>query len=363
MGDVPGALSAYSRATEAGEEPRDLRAVLRYAEQLETRGERAAAEPAFKRATESGEPDVGAAAWRGVASRLIERGELNQGLAALEAIIAIGDPNETPRALRNLGTLKEDALGDMEGARLAYEAAIAHDHPLHSPGARVNLAQLLEKQGDVASASLLFREVIDSGHPVESGRARTLLGYLLDDQGDETQALSCFEAEMAANEDDEWGQRAALGAGGIYLRRGELDRAAKAFLIASRIEEPDTAATAAFLCGEAERQRGNDHAALDAYVKAVSSPRSAGARFAAAKQAGVILFSREDHAGARDLFSLAEQTEDPEERARGACLLGLSERALGNRGPAIAAFERAMSTPGAPPDIREMAQQSLLELR
>jgi len=117
-----------------------------------------------------------AEAARDRAADLIHRGRYDEGLTALNAVVATGDPDEAPRALRNIGVLKEDVHGDAEGARSAFEAAIAWNHPLHSQGARVNLAQLLEKEGDRAGAALLFREVIDSDHPVESPRARTLLG-------------------------------------------------------------------------------------------------------------------------------------------------------------------------------------------
>src|ERR1700735_1750396 len=169
-GDIAAALSAYSEATDAGEQPQQLRAVLRHAEQLERRGMHEAAEAAYKLASESDEPDVKAAAWRGIASYLITSGALQEGLAALQVIVETGDPEETPRAYRNIGTFREDALDDPGGARAAYEAAIACDHPLHSQGARVNLAQLLDKQGDQAAAGELLRQVIDSGHPVERGR-------------------------------------------------------------------------------------------------------------------------------------------------------------------------------------------------
>jgi tetratricopeptide (TPR) repeat protein len=84
-------------------------------------------------------------------------------------------------------------------------------------------------------------------------------------------------------------------------------------------------------------------------------------RFAAAKQAGAILLGRYDYAAARNLLVLAVQANDPEEHARGWCLLGMCERALGNRDEAITAFRHA-TAPGAPQDIRRMAAHALAEL-
>lgn len=366
LGNVEGAISAHGGATDAGEEPLELRAVLRYAEQLERRGEHEAANAAFKQAAECPEPDVKAAAWRGIASYLFAHGQVDDGLAALEVIVDTGDPEESPRALRNIGTFKEDALGDLDGARAAYEAAIASDHPLHSQGARVNLAQLLDRQGDRATAAQLFRQVIGSGHPVEVNRARVLLGLMLDDQGDETHAVECFEAAMA-EADTEWGQRAAFNAGGVYLRRDELDDAARAFAIAERTVDRREAAMAAFLHGKVEKGRGNEQAALEAYERAIrvdgledASARQA--RLASAKEAGVIFFKREDLTTARELFAVATGTDDGEQRARASCLLAMCERQLGNRAAAVTAFEAVLSMPGAPQEVLDLAHRSLMEL-
>lgn len=302
------------------------------------------------------------------AADLIQRGMYDEGLVALEAVVATGDPDEVPRALRNIGVLKEDILGDVEGARSAFEAAIAWNHPLQSQGARVNLAQLLEKEGDRAGAALLFREVIDSGHPVESARARTLLGFLLEGEGEDDQALAWFESAMAAGAEHEWAQRGAFAAGGIHLRRGEFDRAAAAFRLAELLPEPDNAAMARYLRGDAERHGGDEEAALDTYEATVATavhgtPMARQVRAAAAKQAGLIRFQRQDTAGARPLLIIASEADDPEECARGSVMLGICERQLGDPGAAAAAFERAASIAGAPEEVRESARRLLSELR
>jgi len=247
---------------------------------------------------------------------------------------------------------------------VAYRAAIEHDHPLHSQGARVNLAQLHDKEGDHAGAARLFREVIDSGHPAEAPRARVLLGLMLQEQGHVAEALEWLESAID-DEDSEWTQRAAFNAGAIYLmQREEFDRAAEAFRIAERIDEVTESLHASFFRGEAESRRGNEEGALAAYLRIVEADGAAGpVRFAAAKRAGVILLRREEYAGARGLLTVAAEAEDPEERGRGLLLLGTCERSLGNRPAAIAAFQQAASIPGGPEDILGLAQQALWELR
>ena len=98
-GDVQAAIAAYSQATDAGEQPQQLRAALRHAEQLELRGMHEAAEAAYKLAGESDEADVKAAAWRGIASYLMMRGAMSEGLAALQTIVETRNPRgDAPRA-------------------------------------------------------------------------------------------------------------------------------------------------------------------------------------------------------------------------------------------------------------------------
>ncbi|HUA74710.1 MAG TPA: tetratricopeptide repeat protein [Solirubrobacteraceae bacterium] len=345
----------------------DLLSVLRDAESQERHGAHEAAEAGFRRAAESADPAVKAAALRGVASYLVLRGSNQEGLETLRRIVETGDPQETARALRNIGTLLEDHFGDPAGARAAYEQAIACDHPLHSQGARVNLAQLLEREGDLDGAARLLVETIDSGHPVESNRARVLLGFLLEGAGDNAGALQCFEEAMR-EPDSEWGQRGAFQAGAIYLAKlGDPGRACDAFSVAARLPEPNFAVTAMFLLGEAERERNNEDGAIEAYGRAVSlegvsTPNGRSALFAAAKQAGSLCLQRHDLDSARAYLTRAASADDGEERARAACLLGLCEREAGNYVAAREAFGDSLSNPGAPPEIVEIAQNALREL-
>lgn len=363
LGDLRGASAAYAAAMESGEEPVAPLAILRCAEFLEARQDSAAAEEMFQRIGDVRDPAIRAGAWRGIARYRGDRGDAEGAVEALSVVTETGDADEAPRAWRNIGVYRED-LGDIAGARLAYGTAIELDHPKHSQGARVNLAQLLDREGDHAQAEGLFREAAESGHPEEGPRARVLLGQMLEEQGDVDRALSWFESAIDDGE-GEWAQRAALNAGGIYLmKRGDYDRAVDAFRIAERIEEPQQSLMASYLRGEAERQRDDEHQALDAYLHVVgASDDGAGpVRYAAAKRSGVILIHRKDYGRARELLVVAAGTDDPAERARALLLLGSCERSLGDRDAAVAVFRQTVAIEGVPGDVRELAMRSLSEL-
>jgi len=95
VGDLPGATAAYLTAIEAGEEPVDPLAVLRWAEILESRNE-PAAEAVFRRLAEEWDPAIRAGAWRGISRYRMDRGEVEAALEALQVIVETGDPTETP---------------------------------------------------------------------------------------------------------------------------------------------------------------------------------------------------------------------------------------------------------------------------
>jgi tetratricopeptide (TPR) repeat protein len=229
------------------------------------------------------------------------------------------------------------------------------------PGCDRRLAQLFDRQGNHADAERLFREAIASGHPVEAPRARVLLGMMVEEQGDVGSALQWYLSAIG-DEGFEWTQRAAFCAGGVYLMQlGDLRRAADLFRIAEQLDDPVQATNAAFLRADAERQSGDQATALGLYLRVVDTGVPGPAQVAAAKQTGAILLGRNDYAGARDLLVLATRADDPEERARGWCLLGMCERSLGDRDGARATFRQA-TAPGAPEDIRRTAMRSLAEL-
>lgn len=363
-GDRQGALAAYACAYESGEAPAQPRAVLRQAEMLDARGHADAAERGYHSACDAPEADVAAAAWHNLYRYAEMRGDTDGSLEALEAVIATGDPEETPRAYRNLGTFLEDHLNNTEGARQAYQAAIDTQHPGHSQGARVNLGQLLQGEGRHQDAAALFSQAIDSGHPVEAARAQYLLAELRLANGQAAEALELFESAMRSG-NEEWGARAALEAGGMYLLQLEQpDRAVEALVQAECIPDPEPAQLAAMFRGMAEQARGDVAEAEAAFRRAlqmlpgqVTQPGCL-----AAKNLGTMYLQRNDPEAAREPLTLAARTEDPEERARALLLLGLCEIQAGRPMDARQAFEQAANVRGAPPDVQAMARQHLANL-
>lgn len=254
-GEVRAALGAYEAAFDSGVRPQALRAVLRRAEVAERRGAPGAGED-FLAASASPDADVRAQAWRGVASERIGRGDVHGGLAALEAVVATNDPDEMPRALRNIGVVREDHLGDLAGARTAFEAAAAHDHPHHSDGARVNLAQMLDRQGDHATAAALLRRVLGSANATEAARAGVLLGIMHQEQSDLDEALRLWES-VAAGPPGEWAARACTNIAGVRFDRGDTAAALPLFRRGTALPDPAEAAVPHVLTGLCEVRLGN----------------------------------------------------------------------------------------------------------
>lgn len=364
MGDWDGAVAAYAEAFRAGESPGEPRAVLRHGEALEAGGQVEAAERAFWRASSAAEPDVAAAAWHNLYRYAARRGDVAACEQALEAVIATGDPDEVPRAYRNLGTLLEDERQDVERAHRAYEMAINSGHPLHSKGARVNLGQLLEREGRAPDAAELYRAVAASGHPVEGPRAQFLLGLLLISQGDDADALALFESAMQGG-NEEWAARSALEAGQMYLLQlGDPQHAAETLQLAESIPDVEPAQLAAMFGGMAAQQLGRETDAEAAYRRALEllPGQPTGGGCLAAKHLGTMYLQRGELTAAREFLSLAVRSEDPESRARGLLLLGLCEIQAGAPRAAAEAFERAALVPGVPADVEAMARQHLANM-
>jgi tetratricopeptide (TPR) repeat protein len=335
--------------------------------EYEQRGDLEAAFAGFQRATAASDANQRARAWWEVGRHLATQDRVGEALQAWQAVAETGDPEFSPRALRNIGTFKEDTFGDDVGAREAYQAAIAWHHPIYSEGARVNLAQSHERHEEFPEAADLYQQVIASAHPVEADRARVLLGAMLADRlGDQDGGLRHYEEAMIRC-DTEWGQRAAFNAAAIYWERGRLDDAAAAFRLVLPIADQEMPVTSAFLLGQVEHERQDVQAALDAYMLAVNASDAHGtaraARCASAKQAGVILTQRGDLTSACELFTVAAIAEDMEERARGMCLLGMCQQQRGDLQAARGAFEQVLQNPAAPADLRDTAQRGLTQCR
>ncbi|MDB5064078.1 MAG: Tetratricopeptide repeat protein, partial [Chloroflexi bacterium] len=138
-------------------------------------------------------------------------------LDASTLIGALQAPAEqAPQAARNLGVLLAEQ-GDVEGARAAFQQAIASGHPDEAPRAARNLGLLLAEQGDVEGARAAFQQAIASGHPDEAPRAARNLGLLLAEQGDREGARAALRQAIASGHPDE-APRAARSLGDLLLR-------------------------------------------------------------------------------------------------------------------------------------------------
>jgi hypothetical protein len=119
-----------------------------------------AAHAAWSRASASGHPEV--APWAEGCLELLT-GEPGDRRDARPAAPATSQPlDEAPWALVDHGLLLLDQ-GDAEGARSAFERAIASGHPDQAPRAALHLGVLLVQQGNLQDAGTALRLAATAG--------------------------------------------------------------------------------------------------------------------------------------------------------------------------------------------------------
>jgi Tfp pilus assembly protein PilF len=177
---------------------------------------------------------------------LAEQGDVEGARAAFQQAIASGHPDEGPRAARNLGLLRAEQ-GDLEGARAALQQAIASGHRDHAPLAARSLGMLL-RRSDVQGACAAFQQAIASGHPNQAPRAAVNLGITLAKQRDVEGARAAFRQAIDSQHADSAPQ-AARNLGLLLAEQGDVEGARAAFERAIDSGHPDQASRAAVNLG------------------------------------------------------------------------------------------------------------------
>lgn len=121
-------------------------------------------------------------------------GEYDRARKALTEIADSQHADQAPRAADLLGDLKS-ALEDWPGAEAAYRIAIASDHPLWAPMARLDLALMLCRLGDERGPGLLA-ELAESDDPDLAPRASDMLGDALAARSDWAGAEAAYRQAM-----------------------------------------------------------------------------------------------------------------------------------------------------------------------
>ena len=84
-------------------------------------------------------------------------------------------------------------LGDVDGAKAAWQQVIDSTHPDQAPEAIYVLGELLQELDDVDGAKAAWQQVIDSGHPEAAWKAAIGLMELLSELGDEDGAEAAWQ--------------------------------------------------------------------------------------------------------------------------------------------------------------------------
>jgi predicted negative regulator of RcsB-dependent stress response len=104
------------------------------------------------------------------------RGVVDAEKAAFLKLAESDDPDASAGAL-NVGSLLAD-IGDLDGARAAFQMAIDSGHPYDAPAAAVCLGDLLAEHHDDDGARLAYQIAIDSSNREEADRATEKLQRL-----------------------------------------------------------------------------------------------------------------------------------------------------------------------------------------
>jgi tetratricopeptide (TPR) repeat protein len=143
---------------------RDPEALLRAGAAHAAAGNVAAAEEAYASAIDVGHPDHTANAWFNLGALHQHHGDHGAAVRAYRTAMALRHPEFSPKAAVNLGFVLFNALGDVAGARAAFEAAAASDHPVQASLAVRNLVAMYQVDG------MADLEVIDDDVNVADGR-------------------------------------------------------------------------------------------------------------------------------------------------------------------------------------------------
>lgn len=123
-------------------------------------------------------------------------GNVDGARRAFQRAVATGDPEIGPKALANLAVLEASA-GRVAQARAAFEQAIATGHPDHAPQSMFNFAIFQQRNGEPAHARELYERAVASGHPEHARKALFNLANLAVDQGRVSEGCDLFLRAMA----------------------------------------------------------------------------------------------------------------------------------------------------------------------
>ncbi|HEV8381736.1 MAG TPA: CHAT domain-containing protein, partial [Gemmatimonadales bacterium] len=294
-----------------------------------------------------------------------DRGDLRQGAElyrrASENRQRTGDLRGLAADQNNLGLIAEQ-LGDIPGARRAYEAALAANRAAGRPAPAAtnleNLGNVASSTGDYATASQLYREALsiyrELGDQLDAASVLHNLGLLSLQRGDYPNAVTTLleaasiyrrlgpPAEEIAVRRSLANARAA--AGDLQGARTELQRA-------ERIAGADVSAGLALARGDLALQFNRLSEAERQFARAKYLAERTGdgeTRTAAQQGLGTVLLTREDYAAALPALALSLQAQQTAGDRRGAALtrllIGYGRQESGDTAGARRVLAQALDT-------------------
>jgi tetratricopeptide (TPR) repeat protein len=180
-----------------------------------------------------------------------------------------GDPEWRAACAKGQGDLRS-SLGDDSGAERAYEIAISANHPKWSPRAAFNLGCDRMRRGDYTGAIAANEIALASGDPDVAPLAARHLGIAYEKVGDFTGAERAYTSGMKSG-NTEISAGCACNLGTLYAGRHDYERACEAFRFALACNDPDESPRAAFNLAVAENLQGNTAEAARACQIAIDS--------------------------------------------------------------------------------------------
>ena len=267
------------------------RAALNLGAMLTAQGRNESALTAYRQALNSPEPAVAAAAAANLGDLHRSVGGNVQAAEYYRQAMQGPEPRSQQKAADGLMALvgrsadedgievAEDALmvggllaglGDEDGARQAWEAAVKSLDSTLADRARLRLSMLAAQQGRTEEALEGFENLAEKGSGEEAHAAVLSAAMLLWHSGD----LSAAEQRLRrlVDADSRYATRAALNLGAMLTAQGRNESALTAYRQALNSPEPAVAAAAAANLGDLHRSVGGNVQAAEYYRQAMQGP-------------------------------------------------------------------------------------------
>jgi tetratricopeptide (TPR) repeat protein len=282
--------------------------------------------------------------------------------AARALLTEVADGAAPPLAAMGLQLLGDTLAGrgDVDGARDAFERAIALDQPPWSPAAQVDLALVLgsgDPPPDAGRARELLAEIAGGDHGDQAPRASDLLGDLLLKSGNAVGAQAAYQRAIESGHPD-WAPIAMIDLAMLHAGAG----AAGAARARARLEQAeatghrDQAPRAADLLGDLLASQSDPDGARAAYQRAIASEHPYWASIARTDLA-LLVAKGGDVEESVELLSAATASEDPRSAGFGRTMLAALQYDQGDH-----SLARSQLVEDADSPIVEVAVSALLTL-